>query len=61
MFTGFISIAAGKGVIDETRNSVVSLKRLMPEMHTILLSEEGLGNACLTRSCILAIPILVSL
>ena len=56
IFTYVIFIAGGKRVMDETRNSAVSVKRLMPEVHNTLLREEGLGNAWVTRST----PILVS-
>ncbi|WP_443147721.1 hypothetical protein [Nitrospira sp.] len=56
MFTYVISIAGGKRVMDETRNSALGVKRLMPEVHNTLLREEGLGNAYGTRST----PILVS-
>ena len=55
MFTEFNSIAGGKRVIDETRNSAVSVKRLMSEMHITLFSEEGLGNANLTRSTLILV------
>ena len=55
MFTEVISISGVQRVIDKSRNSDLSVKMLMSKMHITLFSEEGLGNANLTRSTLILV------